>query len=81
MTSKEHQLVMEMFKQQALLYAVLIECLKSREVVGHDDLEAFDQLLCDDVQRRDAIENHVEEDYRRFAGILGVTGLPERERH
>lgn len=81
MTAREHTLVIEMFKQQMILYADLIECLKSREIVGPGDLEAVDQLLCDDEKRRCAIENHVEADYRRFAEILGVTGLPEREMH
>src|SRR5277367_2937428 len=45
MTPEEHQLILEMLKQQRLLYAGLVELLKSRGIVSRGDLEAFDDLV------------------------------------
>jgi hypothetical protein len=74
MTPEEHQLIVEMFKQQTLYYAGLVEAMKSRGVLGNGDLEAFDALVSS--SSRELLEEHVEEDYRRIATILGVqTGM------
>jgi hypothetical protein len=75
MTPEEHQLIVEMFKQQALYYAGLVEALKSRGILSDGDLEAFDALVCS--SSRERLEQIVEKDYRRAATILGVqTGMP-----
>jgi len=74
MTAQEHQLIIEMFKQQALYYAGLVEILKSRGVIDRDDLDAFDSLVSSTT--RELLEQNVQEDYLRCGKILGVTGLP-----
>jgi hypothetical protein len=74
MTAEEHQLSIEMFKQQTLFYAGLVEILKSRDILEPGDLQAADALV---IANRDALERHAEEDYRRIAGTLRLqTGLP-----
>lgn len=75
MTPEEHRLIIEMFKQQTLFYAGLVEILQSRGVIDHGDLEAFDDVVSH--TKRELLERHVEEDYVRFGTTLGVTGLPE----
>lgn len=70
MTTSEHQLIVEMFKNQTLLYAGLVELLKSRDVVGPGDLHAFDELVS--ASLREFLEQNVEEEYRRNAATLGV---------
>jgi hypothetical protein len=72
MTPCEHQLIVEMFKQQTMLYAGLVELLKSREVIekGAGDLEAFDALVA--ASLRQSLEENTEADYLRIAAILGV---------
>ena len=75
MTQAEHRLVVEMFKNQALLYAGLIEILKSRDIVGQGDLDAFDELVS--ASLRQSLERNVEAEYQANAKVLGViTGLP-----
>lgn len=75
MTREEHQLVIEMFKQQILYYAGLVEILASRGVVESTDLKAFDALVSDTT--RELLERNVQEDYLKCGRVLGVTGLPE----
>ncbi len=77
MTTAEHQLIIGMFKQQALLYAGLIELLRSREILEQGDLERFDALVVD--TKRELLERNVLEDYLESGKRLGVTGLPEAE--
>jgi hypothetical protein len=76
MTPDEHQLVIEMFKNQTLVFAALVETLKSQGIVQTGDLAAYDEFVAGNEARRAALEQHVEEEYRRFAKVLGVTGLP-----
>ena len=68
---------MEMFKQQTLYYAGLVELLKSRGILDRTDLEAFDQLVSD--TKRELLERIVEEDYLKCGRVLGVTDLPKAE--
>lgn len=77
MTPQEHQLIIEMFKQQALAFAALVETLKSQGIVERGDLAAYDDLVCENEAARDALEKQVEDQYRGFATILGVTDLPD----
>ena len=51
--------IVEMFKNQTLLYAGLVELLKSRDVVGPGDLHAFDELVS--ASLREFLEQNVEE--------------------
>ena len=77
MTPKEHRLVIEMFKQQALYYADLIELLRSRGVIEAGDLERFDAWISH--TKREPLEQTVVENYLTTGRNLGVTGLPEAE--
>jgi hypothetical protein len=70
MTTAEHQLVIEMFKQQTLLYAGLVELLRSRDILDRGDLERFDALVLD--TKRELLERNILEDYLRSGKILGV---------
>ncbi len=74
MTPSEHRLVIEMFKQQTLLYAGLVELLKSRGLLDKGDLEALDALVS--ASSREFLERRIEEEYQSTARILGVTDLP-----
>ncbi|MGC1362233.1 MAG: hypothetical protein WA826_13740 [Silvibacterium sp.] len=67
-------MMIEMFKQQALFYAGLIELLKSRDLIGRGDLQAWDALVS--VSSRETVERNIEESYRSTGKILGVNGLP-----
>jgi hypothetical protein len=75
MTQQEHQLVIEMFKQQAMYYAGLVELLASRGIIDPGDLEAFDDVVSH--TKRELLERNVLEDYLESGRRLGVTGLPE----
>lgn len=74
MTPEEHELVIEMFRQQTLYYAGLVELLKSRKLIDAGDLQAFDALVS--ASSRQSLEWRVKEDYLTTGKILGVTGLP-----
>ncbi|HUN83604.1 MAG TPA: hypothetical protein VMU48_04460 [Terracidiphilus sp.] len=74
MTLDEHRLIIEMFKHQTVIYAGLVEALKSRGVLEQGDLQAFDALVT--FSSREVVEQNIEELYRSTAAILGVTGLP-----
>ena len=70
MTTPEHQLIIEMFKQQTLVYAGLVELLKSRGILEPGDLDAFDSLVS--ASSRQALEQRLVEHYRATAKILGL---------
>ncbi len=74
MTDREHQLMMEMFKQQAIYYAGLVELLKSRGLLDSGDLPAFDALVS--ASSRSAVAEESERYYRDIAEVLGVIGVP-----
>jgi hypothetical protein len=77
MTPEEHRIIIEMFKQQTLYYAGLVELLKSRGVIERGDLEAFDSLVAG--TKRELLERRVVNDYLESGRILGVSGLPNAE--
>lgn len=80
MTTSEHRLIVEMLKNQILLYAGLVEILKSRGIVEKGDLDAFDELVS--ASHREFLEQNVEADYLRNAATLGViTGLAHVDDH
>ena len=75
MTKDEHRLIVSMLKNQTMLYAGLLEILKSRGIVEGDDLLAFDAAISP--SRRKSVEQSVEAEYLSTAAICGVkTGLP-----
>jgi hypothetical protein len=71
MTPEEHQLVIEMFKQQTLYYAALVEALKSRGILDRGDLQAFDDFVS--ASSREALERNVKAHYLEQCKVLGVT--------
>ena len=71
MTTAEHQLIIEMFKEQAVRYAGLLQILKSRDILDRSDLEAFDALVS--ASSRQLLEDQTKADYLRHAKTLGVT--------
>jgi hypothetical protein len=75
MTPQEHQLQIEMLKQQMMYYAGLVELLKSRGVIERGDLQAFDSLVSE--TNREPLERFVEESYLSNGRVLRVSGLPE----
>ncbi len=70
MTTAEHQLVLEMFKEQALLYAGLIKALQSRGILDAGDLQAFDALVS--ASFREPVEQNTKAAYLTAAKMLGV---------
>jgi len=45
MNRKEHQLIIETFKRQTMLYLGLVELLRSRDLLDKGDLLAFDAAI------------------------------------
>ena len=70
MKPEEHRLIIEMFKQQTLIYAGLVKALQSRGMLDEGDLHAFNALVS--ASFRQSLEQNVEENYRSTAAILGV---------
>jgi hypothetical protein len=78
MTPAEHRLLVEMFKQQRMVFVTLVETLKSQGIVQDGDLLAYDALVNENESHRDELEAQVEAEYQGFAKVLGVqTGLPD----
>ena len=75
MTPEEHQLIIEMFKRQVMLYLGLVELLRSRGLLDKGDLRAFDSIVSP--LWRETAEANIEADYLAAAAMLGVTDLPE----
>jgi hypothetical protein len=71
MTPEEHQLIIEMLKEQRVVYAALVEVLKSRDIMQDKDLEAANSLL-DQSGKTVILEKQIEDSYSKFAKILGV---------
>ena len=71
MTPEEHQLIIEMFKQQARLWAGLVEALKSQGVLDKGDLQAFGELVSASSQER--LERELLAHYLGLSKVLGVT--------
>lgn len=70
MTTSEHQLIIEMFREQAVRYAGLLQILKSRSILDRGDLEAFDALVSASSQQ--LLEENTKAEYLAHAKTLGV---------
>jgi DNA-binding GntR family transcriptional regulator len=75
MTTAEHQVIIEMFKQQRMFYVGIVKLLQSREIASESDLQAFDALV---VSEREVVEQQVTEDYLAIGKAFGVTIGPLR---
>ena len=71
MTTAEHQLIIEMFKEQAVRYAGLLQSLKSAGILERGDLQAFDALVSASSQQ--LLEENTKAEYLAHAKTLGVT--------
>jgi hypothetical protein len=76
MTREEHLLMVTMLGRQQLYIKLLIDVLKSREILSPGDLQAFESALRQDAASIDAVLRELRELYLNQARQLGVeTGL------
>lgn len=75
MTEKEHALVIMMFTRHTQHIQMLIDMLKSKEIIQGDDVPAFDFAVRNDPNSVDAL-HEVSGLYRSFANQLGME-IPE----
>lgn len=80
MDPAEHQLMIEMLKQQAVAFAALVEILRNRGIVHDGDLDAYTELLSLS-GKQTLVEDRVGEAYREFATFFGVElgDIPEAD--
>jgi len=71
MTDREHALVIMMFTRQTQYIQMLIDLLKSREIIQGDDIPAFDFAVRNDPDSVDAL-HRVNIQYRAFANQLNL---------
>ena len=75
MTDKEHALIIMMFTRQSQYIQMLLDMLKSKEIIQADDVPAFDFAVINDPDSAAAL-HEVAGLYRVFATKLGVD-LPD----
>jgi hypothetical protein len=71
MTDKEHALMIMMFTRQTQYIQMLLDLLKSREIIQTDDIPAFDFAVRNDPDSVVAL-HEVSGLYRAFANRLGL---------
>lgn len=71
MTDKEHALIIMMFTRQDQYIQMLLEMLKSNEIIQADDIPAFDSAVRNDPDSVGAL-HRVDGQYRAFATRLGL---------
>jgi hypothetical protein len=69
MTDKEHALIMTTFTRQTQYIQMLIDMLKSKEIIQGDDVAAFDSVVRSDPASVSAFLR-VTEQYHSFANQL-----------
>lgn len=72
MTPEEHSLMLMMFTRLSQHIASIEEILKSREIVKAEDLPAFDYAVRTDFRATAVTFHGMAEQYRRFAGEVGI---------
>lgn len=78
MTKEEHLLMIGVFTKQAQFIKIILEILKSRGIVEHDDMEAFESVVRLDLDSNDALFQDAQAAYVRLAKWCGIeTGLGE----
>jgi hypothetical protein len=77
MTRKEHVLILAMLTRQQMQIKIILDLLRSREIVSGDDLKAFDFAVRQDTYSSLALLRQVKAVYLTAAADAGVnTGLP-----
>jgi hypothetical protein len=80
MTREEHLLILTMLTRQQMLIKVILDLLRSREIVSDDDLAAFDFAVRQDAASNLVLLRQVKVVYLRVAEEAGVdTGLAPAE--
>lgn len=72
MTKQEHELMILMFARLNERIGVVIDALKSREVVTADDVPAFSHAARMDDQKMHLYVELARRDYIEFAALCGV---------
>jgi hypothetical protein len=72
MTKAEHALMISMFVKHQLFIKMIIEVLKSRELVSADDLRAFEFRVNADAPANAELFEEMTKLYVRVATALGV---------
>lgn len=76
MTKEEHLLMISLFTKQVQFVKVILEILKSRGIVEHDDPAAFESAVRLDPESNAALIEQAKVAYVRLARGLGIqTGL------
>jgi hypothetical protein len=76
MTTQEHKLILGLFAKQTQLITILLQILKSRDLVQHDDAQAFEFAVTEDAASNAALFARAKKSYLGLAKSLGVeTGL------
>lgn len=76
MTTKEHLLVLSLFTKQAQLIKLLLDILKSRQILSADDARAFEFSANVDAASNLALFEQAKARYVQLAKGLGIdTGL------
>jgi len=72
MKAEEHQLLIMMFARQSQLIQMLINLLKSKEIIQADDLQAFDFSVRADTDTSAALLLGMANQYYAFGRELGL---------
>jgi hypothetical protein len=73
MTPQEHELMLLMFAKQHEAIGILIDVLKSRNILTSDDDKAFAHVVHFDQKRLLQFTVQAWADYQKFAAQLGIT--------
>ena len=80
MTREEHLLILTMLARQRLLIKLLIDLLRSRDIILDDDLQAFEFALRQDAASNGDVVREVKAAYLAMAESVGLdTGLKPGE--
>jgi hypothetical protein len=76
MTTQEHKLIIGLFAKQMQLITILLQILKSRDLVEKDDAQAFEFAVTEDDVSNAALLQRAKASYLQLAKSLGIeTGL------
>jgi hypothetical protein len=75
MTKQEHELMLMMFVRMNESIGIIIEALKSRDILTGDDAKAFSHAIHSDDKKILFYATQTRADYLRCAALSGLTGL------
>jgi len=77
MTLEEHEMFMLLFAKQEQTIGVLLEILKSRNLIENDDIAAFQSVVIGDVVKSQSVLRRMATAYLASARAAGVTLPPK----